>query len=538
MDMMSKQLDFLTSKFGYMETEPTGLESEEVNYVHQGSNNQNFNNNYRYNQGGGNFNNFGNRAHPNLSYGNPHSALQPPPGFQVSNGQIIEPKKNELGDVLMTFMKQTWEIMANSDKRLKQVETDVQSLSIHMKSIDTQMSQISQAVGIQYQPGQFPSHTIVNPKDCKDCKAICATIQPERVEKEVDEETAEDTVVKEEEKQPEPPRLEPYTPKIPFPSRIKKKVVDEKFEKLLDIFRKVNVNIPLVEALQQMPMYAKFLKDVISKKKKWVDYETVSMSENCSAIIQKKLPAKLKDPGSFNISCVIGDDKHTKALCDLGASINLMPLSFFRKMKIGTLKPTRITLQMADRSVTYPEGIIEDVLVRVNDFIFPVDFVVLDMEEDRNVPLILGRPFLATGKALIDVSRGELTLRMGTKHHILSIYKAMGSPKVEELAMKKECKVVNVVQVQKGQRVKPKVENISLPQCLFGPCGGSTHCKGRQREPKKTKEEESGISITTKLELKSNDNLVKKTWWKKRLARMYQLEHEEEANIPINGEVK
>ena len=108
--------------------------------------------------------------------------------------------------------------------------------------------------------------------------------------------------------------MEPYTPKIPFPSRIKKKVVDEKFEKLLDIFRKVNVNIPLVEALQQMPMYARFLKDVISKKKKWVNYETVSMSENCSAIIQKKLPAKLKDPGSFNISCVIGDETHEGTL--------------------------------------------------------------------------------------------------------------------------------------------------------------------------------------------------------------------------------
>ncbi|XP_047978512.1 uncharacterized protein LOC125220386 [Salvia hispanica] len=466
------------------------------------------------------------------------SLIKPPPGFQVSNGQVKEPKKEELGEVLMAFMKQAGDCMTQSNQRLDKVEANVESLNIHMKSIDTQLSQIYQVVGTLSNPGQFPGNTSTDPVKHKECKAIRATIQPNEVEKEVGEETAEDNVVEEETKQPEPPRLEPYIPKIPFPSRIKKKVVDEKFEKLLDIFRKVNVNIPLVEALQQMPMYAKFLKDVIPKKKKWVDYEIVSMSENCSAIIQKKLPAKLKDPGSFNISCVIGDDKHTKALFDLGASINLMPLSFFRKMKIGTLKPTRITLQMADRFVTYPEGIIEDVLVRVNDFIFPVDFVVLDMEEDRNVPLILGRPFLATWKALIDVSRGELTLRMGTKHHILSIYKAMGSPKVEELSMKKECKVVNVVQVQKGQRVKPKIENISLPQCLFGPCGGSTHCKGRQREPKKTKEEESGISITTKLELKSNDNLVKKTWWKNRLARMYQLEHEEEANIPINGKVK
>ncbi|XP_047949063.1 uncharacterized protein LOC125194890 [Salvia hispanica] len=344
METMSKQLDFLTSKLG------------------------NFNN-YRPNQRGGNYNNYGNKLHPNLSYGNPNNALQPPPGFQVSNGQVKELKKEDLGDVLMAFMKHRGECMTQSNKRLDK-------------------------------PRQFPGNTSIDPVKHKECKAICATIQPNEVEKEVDEETTEDNVVEEEKKQPEPPRLEPYTPKIPFPSRIKKKVVDEKFEKLLDIFRKVDVNIPLVEALQQMPMYAMFLKDVISKKLKWVDNETVSMSENCSAIIQKKLPAKLKDPGSFNISCVIGDDKHTNALCDLGSSINLMPLSFFRKMKIGTLKSTRITLQMADRSVTYPKGIIEDVLVRVNEFIFPIDFVVLDMEEDRNVPLILGQPFLVTRKAI------------------------------------------------------------------------------------------------------------------------------------------
>ena len=170
MDMMSKQLDFLTSKFSSMETEPTGLESEEVNYVHQGGNNRNFKNNYRHHQGSGNFNSFGNKAHPNLSYGNPHNALQPPPGFQVSNGQIIEPKKNELGDVLMTFMKQTGEIMANSDKRLKQVETDVQSLGIHMKSIDTHMSQIHRLWVFNINRASFPHIPLSIPRTARIAK--------------------------------------------------------------------------------------------------------------------------------------------------------------------------------------------------------------------------------------------------------------------------------------------------------------------------------------------------------------------------------
>ena len=123
----------------------------------------------------------------------------------------------------------------------------------------------------------------------------------------------------------------------------------------------------------------------------------INLSEQCSAIIQRKLPEKLKDPGSFTIPCSIGGHNIEKALCDLGASINLMPSSILRRLNIGDLTPTSISLQMADRSIALPRGILEDVLVKVDKFIFPVDFVVLDMEEDREVPIILGRPFLATG---------------------------------------------------------------------------------------------------------------------------------------------
>ncbi|XP_075498035.1 uncharacterized protein LOC142536422 [Primulina tabacum] len=124
----------------------------------------------------------------------------------------------------------------------------------------------------------------------------------------------------------------------------------------------------------------------------------VNLTENCSALVQNKIPPKLKDPGSFSIPCVIGDIVFHKALCDLGASINLMPLSVFSKLGLGEPKPTRMSLQLADRSVKYSRGVIEDVLVKVDKFIFPEDFVVLDMEEDVEMPLIFGRPFLATGK--------------------------------------------------------------------------------------------------------------------------------------------
>ena len=118
-----------------------------------------------------------------------------------------------------------------------------------------------------------------------------------------------------------------------------------------------------------------------------------------------KIPSKLKDPESFSVPCIIGNLKFDNILCDLGASINLMPLSIFRALGMGELKQTVVSLQLADRSIKYPLGVLEDVLVKVDKFYFPVDFIVLDMEEDSNVPLILGRPFLVTGRTLIDVEK-------------------------------------------------------------------------------------------------------------------------------------
>ena len=208
----------------------------------------------------------------------------------------------------------------------------------------------------------------------------------------------------------------------------KKEQQDKQFAKFLEVFKKLHINIPFVEALTQMPSYAKFMKEIISQKRKIRDDETVMLTEECSAILQNKLPPKLKDPGSFTIPCVIGDVYFNKALCDLGASINLMPLSIFRKLGIGEVKPTMVSLQLADRSIKHPRGIIEDVLVKVDKLIFPVDFIVLDMEEDREVPLILGRPFLATGRALIDVQEGKLELRVQDEKVTFNVFEATKFP--------------------------------------------------------------------------------------------------------------
>ena len=130
-------------------------------------------------------------------------------------------------------------------------------------------------------------------------------------------------------------------------------------------------------------------------------------------MIQRKLPEKLRDLGIFSIPCAIGEHTFKKALCDVGASINLMPLSIVKNLNLGELTPTTFSLQMVGRSMTYAHGIIEDVLVKFDKFISLIDFVVLEMEEDMEVSIILGRLFLITGQALIDVKNGELTLGVG-----------------------------------------------------------------------------------------------------------------------------
>ena len=177
-----------------------------------------------------------------------------------------------------------------------------------------------------------------------------------------------------------------------------------------------------------MPKYAKFLKDILSNKRKLEECEAIALTEETTALLQKKLPPKLKDPGSFSIPCTIGENFNTKALCDLGASINLMPLSIFRKLGLGEPTPTMVSLVMADRSIKHPRGIVEDVLVKVGKLIFPVDFIVLDMEEDKDIPIILGRPFLATGGAIIDVKGGKLTLQVDDEIVTFIVYGSMKLP--------------------------------------------------------------------------------------------------------------
>ena len=149
------------------------------------------------------------------------------------------------------------------------------------------------------------------------------------------------------------------------------------------MFKKIEISIPFVETINQMPNYAKILKEIQSKKKKIAGEGIVNLTSTCNAVIQRILPAKMKDPSSFTIPCSIGNYEFKKALCDSEASINLMPLSVVQRLSLGELSPTTIILQMANRSMAQPEGVINDVVVKVGKFIFPMDFVVMKMEEDN-----------------------------------------------------------------------------------------------------------------------------------------------------------
>nr|GFB88992.1 reverse transcriptase domain-containing protein [Tanacetum cinerariifolium] len=177
----------------------------------------------------------------------------------------------------------------------------------------------------------------------------------------------------------------------------------------------MSFEISFTDSLILMPKFASTLKALIGNKEKLSETARTMMNEHCSAVILNKLPRKLGDPGKFLIPCEFSRMDECLALADLGASINLMPLSVWERLSLPELTPTCMTLELADHSVSKQIGIAKDVSFKVGVFYFPADFVVVDFEPDPRVPLILGRCFLKTSRALIDVHKGELTLRIGNE---------------------------------------------------------------------------------------------------------------------------
>ncbi|GKA41921.1 reverse transcriptase domain-containing protein [Tanacetum coccineum] len=215
------------------------------------------------------------------------------------------------------------------------------------------------------------------------------------------------------------PEVAPKTnpkPSIPYPLRLNDQKLREKANnqmlKFLQIFQRLHFDISFTDALLHMPKFASTFKSLLSNKEKLFELANTPLNENCLAVLLKKLPEKLRDPNKFLIPCDFPELDECLGLADIGASINLMPLSVWKQLSLSELTLTRMTLKLADRSTVHPKGVAEDVFVKVGKFYFPADFVVVDYDVDPWVPLILGRPFLRTERSLIDVYGKELTLRV------------------------------------------------------------------------------------------------------------------------------
>ncbi|KAL4297876.1 hypothetical protein GQ457_12G016190 [Hibiscus cannabinus] len=400
------------------------------------------------------------RKHPNFSWQNKNNSLNPQTttqqGYQNQPRQEYQQPNNyrTLENTLNTFMTQTSAYMARTYHFIQKTHAFMGRTKMRMhnqetalKSLENQVGQISQT--LKSRPvGKFPSDTeVAKGATHERCKAIATrsgrVLEPTNKQRgtttaqnktpvvtdtpalagtsaEADEDHIDPTNTEEagpttETSQPKPIRpdkLEEIRPPPPFPQRLKKQKHNYQFKKFFDILKQVHINLPLVEALQQMPNYAKFLKDMVSRKRRIGEFETAAATETCLALMHNKVLVKKTDPVSFTIECSIGHNYSTKALCDPGASINLIPKSVFKKLGIREAKPTTVMLQLADHSFVQPKGKIEDILVRVDKFIFPAVFLILDCEAEENEPIILGRPFLATNIAVIDFDKDEIAFQV------------------------------------------------------------------------------------------------------------------------------
>ncbi|GJY43764.1 DNA-directed DNA polymerase [Tanacetum coccineum] len=196
--------------------------------------------------------------------------------------------------------------------------------------------------------------------------------------------------------------------------------------------KQLHINLPFIEALAQMPKYAKFIKSLLTNKARLEEACKITMNEKCSAVLLNKLLSKEKDPGSFTIPCDISQLHIDNAFSDLGASISLMPYTMYEKLGLGEPKATRMSLELADRSIQYSRGITKNVLIKVDKFVIPINFVILDMPEDSRVPIILGRPFFAIARAMIDVFNKKITLRVGDDEVIFDVDQSIKRPTTED----------------------------------------------------------------------------------------------------------
>ncbi|XP_004308573.1 PREDICTED: uncharacterized protein LOC101292944 [Fragaria vesca subsp. vesca] len=312
--------------------------------------------------------------------------------------------------------------------------------------LKNQVGKIMDFMGKFSESGKLPPSTVPNPKSNFESAKIVA-IRSGRVFNEVPKKVQKKAQVAQEEEDEvgiskNDLEADPAISKVEA-KLFQKSKKEESDQAILEVFKKVQVNIPLIDCITQVPKYAKFLKELCTTRRQTREKEVVKMSETVSVVLQRKLPPKLKDPGSFSISCVIGDTTFDSVILDLGASINIMPYNLYASMDLGELKKDNVIIKLADRSNKYPKGYVEDVLVRVNHLIFPTDFYIIDMEDSpsNSTPILLGRPFMRTARTKIDVHAGALTMEFDGEVIGFNIFEAMRYP----LSELKPCYSIDIV---------------------------------------------------------------------------------------------
>ena len=379
------------------------------------------------------------RNHPNLSwkpkppayipsraqqqFGSTSTQQKPPPPSSPVEQAILN-----LSKVVGTFVEEQKVLNVQTSQKIEAVES---SLNRKLDSM-TEISRLSNQELQGSEKGKFPSQTQQHQKGVYE---IGSTNDPNV---RIDEVKVVVTLRTGKELRPVVPALAKTAPTVadppeeeqsakreevktsvppPFPQALRKKKNSVNQIEMLEVLRQVKVNIPLLDMIKQVPTCAKFLNDLCTVKRGLNVNKKAFLTEQVSAIIEFKPPMKYKDPECPTISVNIGGISVEKALLDLGASVNLLPYSMYKQLGLGELKPTSITLSLADRSIKIPKGTIEDVLTEVDRFYYPVDFVVLDTEPvavgTNHVPIILGSPFLATSNAIINCRNGVMQLTFG-----------------------------------------------------------------------------------------------------------------------------
>ena len=392
------------------------------------------------------------RNHPNLSW-KPKPPAYAPLGAQQQFGSTsaqqqqpppsspVEQAILNLSKVVGTFVEEQKVLNVQTNQKIERVESSlnkkIDSMHSELQSSITRLS--SQQQGSK--KGKFPSQTQQNPKGVHEIgSASDPNARIDEVKEVVTLRSGKElrpavptptktapTVVDppEEEQSTKREEVKPSVPP-PFPHALRKKKNSVNQTEILEVLRQVKVNIPLLDMIKQVPTYAKNFKDLCTVKRGFNVNKKAFLTEQVSAIIECKTPVKYKDPGCPTISVNIGGFSVENALLDLGASVNLLPYSMHKQLGLGELKPTSITLSLVDRSIKIPKRTIEDVLIQVDKFYYPMDFVILDTEPVamgiNHVPIILGRPFLATSNAIINCQNGVMQLTFGNMTLELNIF--------------------------------------------------------------------------------------------------------------------